>query len=374
MEATVSIFKHFENLSDPRVQKNQRHKLIDIIVIAVCAVICGCETHTQIALYGQKKKDWLKTFLELPGGIPSHDTFSRLFRHINPEQFVVCFQSWVSTLVDSTEGKVIPIDGKTLRHSFDKDQKPLHLVSAWAAENHFVLGQVAVEDKSNEITAIPKLLELIDVAGGLVTIDAMGCQKEIAAKIRSFGADYVLAVKDNQPHLYEDITEHFSEHLENDFAELRCEQHETFDKSHGRREWRSYYLMDVPKTLRNLDAWKDLKTIGMVISHRQVNGQQSSEVRYYICSIECDAKRFAEAVRSHWSIENSLHWVLDVSFDEDQSRIRKDHGAENFALLRRLAISLLKQDTSSKASIKGKRMEAGWDNDFLMHIITGSKY
>lgn len=371
-KATVSIFQHFEDLTDPRRDKNQEHKLMDMIVIAVCAVICGCEHHTQIALYGEKKKDWLETFLDLPNGIPSHDTFSRLFRRLNPEQFAACFRSWAASLVEATDGRVIPIDGKALRHSFDGDGNPLHLVSAWAADNHVSLGQMAVDDKSNEITAIPKLLELIDVAGGLVTIDAMGCQKEIAAKIREQKADYVLAVKDNQPYLLEDISAAFAEQLEQDFLEIPHDHHETYDKGHGREEWRSYYVMDVPEMLRNREAWKDLQTIGMAISYRHVEGQIQSDVRYYIGSIGRDAKRFAEAVRSHWGIENSLHWVLDVSFDEDQSRIRKDHGPENFALLRRLAVGLLKQDKKSKASIQAKRLAAGWDDEYLMQILTGA--
>lgn len=375
----VSIVEHFEELPDPRMDRNKQHKLIDIVVIALCAVISGCDSFTDIALYGVKKYEWFKRFLELPNGIPSHDTFNRVFARLNPRAFQECFTDWVAALHEATGGKIqkvehklYAIDGKTLRRSHDRAAGlgPLHLVSVWASEHHLTLGQVAVDEKSNEITAIPQLLELIDVAGGLVTIDAMGCQKEIAAKIRDQEADYILAVKENQPHLYEDISEYFEQQMKNDFAEVKCSRHETYERSHGREESRYCYVVNAPDELRNKDAWRDLRTIGVAISIRVVDGQEQSDVRYYISSLRRNAKRFAAGVRGHWGIENSLHWVLDVTFNEDQSRVRKGHAAENLAWLRRFAISLLKRHPA-KQSIRSKRLAAGWDNEFLLQVLTG---
>jgi predicted transposase YbfD/YdcC len=368
----VSIVAHFEELPDPRQDRNKQHKLIDLIVIAICAVICGCESFPEIALYGEKRKEWFRQFLELPNGIPSHDTFWRVLQRIKPAAFQACFARWVASLRDATGGQIIAIDGKTLRRSHDRaaGQDPLHLVSAWAAENHLALGQVAVDGKSNEITAIPKLLELIDVTGGIVTIDAMGCQREIATQIRAQGADYVLAVKENQPHLYEDISAYLAQQMENDFADVRCSRYATQERGHGRAEERFYYHLDVPAGLRNREAWCELRTIGMVVSLRTVNGQEQADVRYYLSSLRRNARQFAQAVRGHWGIENSLHWVLDVTFDEDQCRVHKGHGAENLAWIRRFAVSLLKRHPADH-SIRSKRLAAALDNDFLLEVLTG---
>jgi predicted transposase YbfD/YdcC len=345
---------------------------MDIIAIAICAIICGAEGWEDIAKYGHAKHDWLRTFLSLPNGIPSHDTFRRVFCLLDPAAFHACFQRWIDALSTGLGLKRIAIDGKTLRRSFDHaaGKTALHLVSAWATEQHLVLGQVAVDSKSNEITAIPKLLELLDVSGAMVSIDALGCQKEIAAKIRSGGGDYVLSVKDNQPHLLEDIRQCFANGLDTDFAGLDYSYHEECYDGHGRVEKHSVYTILNPAGIRDAALWQDLKAITMVFSERQQAGKEKAEeLRYYIGSRASKAKAYANFVRSHWGIENGLHWVLDVSFDEDGCRMRTDHSPENMALLRRLALCLLKKH-SGKGSIRGKRLQSGWNDDFLLEVLT----
>lgn len=374
-----SIVEHFEDLPDPREDRNRRHKLVEIVVIAVCGVLSGCDAFTEIEQYGRKKIAWLKRFLELPNGIPSHDTFSRVFACLNPEAFQRCFFGWVLKLCEAFQGKLpkpsprqYAIDGKTLRRSHDRGSGlgPLHLVSVWVSEQQVSLGQLAVDEKSNEITAIPELLEMLEVSGGVVTIDAMGCQKEIAAKIREKGADYVLGLKGNQGKLHQEVRSYIEEQMDNDFAEVACSRHETNEKRHGRQEHRAYYQLDVPKHWQQRGQWRGLRTIGVVISFRTLKGEEQADARYYISSLRRNAKRFASAVRGHWGIENSLHWVLDVTFDEDRSRVRKGHGAVNLAWIRRFAISLLKQHPD-KRSIRSKRLASGWDNDFLLEVLTG---
>jgi predicted transposase YbfD/YdcC len=367
----LEIQTHFADLNDPRIDRTRRHNLMDILVIALCAVICGAEGWVDIANYGTAKHDWLKTFLELPNGIPSHDTFRRVFCLLDPHTFLDCFQRWIDALSAGLGLKRIAIDGKTLRRSFDRaaGKAALHLVSAWATEQHLVLGQVAVDAKSNEITAIPKLLELLDVSGAIVTIDAMGCQKEIAGKIRQGGGDYVLAVRDNQPHLLEDIQLCFGQALDNDFAGLEHSHHEEVYAGHGRKETHQVYTILHPEGIRDQALWKDLKAITLIYSERQEAGQEDAvEVRYYIGSKAAQASAYAGYVRSHWGIENGLHWILDVSFDEDHCRMRTDHSAENMALLRRLALSLLKQH-GGKGSVRGKRKRSGWDDRVLVEIL-----
>jgi predicted transposase YbfD/YdcC len=365
--------EHFGQLPDPRRQtENRRHLLSDILVIALCGVISDCDSAVMLEEFGKQKEDFFRRFLELPHGIPSHDTFTRVLAALDPQKFGEAFVSWAAALHEATEGRTIPIDGKTLRRSFDKagGLGPLHIVSAWAAENALVLGQVAVDGKSNEITAIPKLLELLDVSGAIVTIDAMGCQKEIAAQIRAQGADYVLAVKDNQPHLHEDLQQHFVQALEREQQLPRRQRHRTRERSRGRVEERYYYSTPVPPTLRNPDTWRDLESVGWVVSITEREGRTVTDVRAYISSLEPDAKQLARAVRQHWGIENRQHWVLDMTFREDECRTHAGHGAENFALLRRLAMNLLRTETTSKASLKVKRHAAGWNDDLLLQILT----
>jgi predicted transposase YbfD/YdcC len=368
----LSIFDHFAELEDPRIERTKRHLLLDIVALSICAVIAGAEGWEDIEEFGKQKLDWLKTFLRLPNGIPSHDTINRVFRRLKPDQFQRCFASWIASLNTALGLKQIAIDGKTLRRSFDRAsaKNALHLVSAWSVENHLSLGQVAVDQKSNEISAIPELLELLELHGAIVTIDAMGCQKQIAQQIVESGGDYVLAVKDNHPKLHAALADHFLNLHETDFADGSCRHHKTHSKDHGRVETRDYYITPVPESLKAFqDDWVGIQSVGQAITISQRDGKETSEVRFYISSLAPRVKRFANAVRGHWGIENSLHWILDVTFDEDRSRIRKDHGPENFALLRRLATSLIKQDTSP-GSVRKKRKRAGWSNQALLNILT----
>lgn len=372
-DPALAIQTHFADLKDPRMDRTRRHDLLDIVVIAICAVISGAEGWVDIANYGLAKQDWLKSFLKLPEGIPSHDTFRRVFCLLDPHTFVACFQSWIDALSAGLGLKRIAIDGKTLRRSFDRatGKAALHLVSAWATEQHLVLGQVAVDTKSNEITAIPQLLALLDVSGAIVTIDAMGCQKEIAAKIRQGGGDYVLTVKDNQPHLLEDIQLCFEEALSGAFAGSKQSEHQEVYEGHGRVETHRVYTIVHPKGIRDLALWQDLKAITMIVSERQEAGKEDTvEVRYYIGSKAAPAKAYASYVRGHWGIENGLHWILDVSFDEDRCRMRTDHSAENMGLLRRLALSVLKQH-GGKGSVRGKRKQSGWNDQILVEVLSG---
>lgn len=367
----LSLFSHFVDLEDPRIDRTKKHLLLDIIALAICAVIGGAEGWEEIEDFGKDKHQWLKKFLRLPNGIPSHDTISRVFRRIKPEAFQECFLSWIQTLHQQLGLKHVAIDGKSVRRSFDRAtaQNALHLVSAWSVENHLTLGQQAVDGKSNEITAIPKLLRLLELEGAIVTIDAMGCQKSIAQDIVDGGGDYVLAVKDNQPTLHRTLQEHFLQLHETEFADADVRRWVTREKKHGREVERHYYIAPVPESLRGQSGWANLRSVGQVITFTQQNGNSSDDVRYFINSIPPRVKLFASVTRGHWRIENSLHWVLDVTFDEDQCRIRKDHGTENFSLLRRIALSLIKQDTT-KQSVRRKRKRAGWNNQNLLNILT----
>src|SRR3954452_23555346 len=358
----LSIPRFFAKLQDPRRAHRRLHRLQDILVIALCAVIAGAQDWQQIVTFGRKRLDWLRGFLELPNGIPSHDTFERVFDRLKPQAFQACFRDWVQAVSTSLRIKHIAIDGKTLRGSGSAKLGPLHLVSAWATAQHLSLGQVAVADKSNEITAIPKLLELLELNGALVTIDAIGCQKEIAKQIVGGGGDYVLTVKDNQPHLFEDIQEAFLKALDDDFAGLQHDSYRTREKGHRREETRCYHVIYEPEGIRNPDAWSELKAIGMCYSERTVGEQTSMEVRYFIGSRKASARIYGKALRNHWRIENNLHWQLDVTFGEDGSRVRERNAAENLALVRRIALSLLKQHPS-KQSISCKTLEAALDTD-----------
>jgi predicted transposase YbfD/YdcC len=373
MPRSLSISAFFQDLPDPRREcLNKKHKLIDILVVALCGVIAGCESAVEIEAYGRSKQAWLNTFLELANGIPSHDTFTRVLQMLDPRRFHQCFMDWVQALHEVTRGEVVAIDGKTLRRSFDKASglPALHLVSAWASENRLVLGEVPVADKSNEIEAIPRLLEILELTGAVVTIDAMGCQKEIAAKIREKGADYVLAVKENQPHLHEDLSDHFDRVLEDEESLPRSRRARSLERNRGRSEERVCIATPVPEGLRNRDAWRDLRSVGCIISVTDRDGGEAIEVRYLISSLKPNARRMAEAARSHWGIENSQHWVLDVVFNEDQCRARLGGAAENLALLRRLAMNLLRKESTKAASLKVKRSTAGWDDQLMLRILT----
>jgi predicted transposase YbfD/YdcC len=368
-----SVCRFFADLPDPRREtKNKLHLLIDILVIALCATIAGCESAVEMAEYGRQKEAWFRRLLRLPNGIPAHDTFSRVFAALHPGKFHACFVQWVQALHEATAGQVVAIDGKTLRRSFDRGDglKPLHVVSAWAAENHLVLGEVAVDSKSNEITAIPKLLELLELTGAIVTVDAMGCQKEIAEQIREAGADYVLAVKDNQPHLHEDLSRHFEHVLEEAETLPRSQYYHTQETNRGRREERFYYATPVPDDLRNPEAWRDLASVGWVVSLTERDGKETCEVRGYLSSLRPHAKRLAKAVRQHWGIENSQHWVLDVVFNEDQCRARAGHEPENLAILRRLALNLLNREATPMPSLRVKGRAAGWNDGLMLQILT----
>src|SRR5438876_3070614 len=362
---------HFENLTDPRMERTRRHVLQDILVVALCAMIANANTWVDIERFGKAKLDFLRRFLELPNGIPSHDTFGRVFARLDPAALLVCLQDWLSYLRQKLGGKHVAIDGKTLRGSHDGTTRPnaLHLVSAWATEARLFLGQLAVDQKSNEITAIPQLLELLDIEGDTVTIDAMGCQKEIAKTIVAKKANYVLQVKDNQPSLCQAISEAFIRFADDDYTEPSLRRFKTVDRDHGREETRQYFIADVPADLPGADEWTGLQSIGMVLRTRQEGDRVSDEVAFYISSLEAQVKPFARAVRGHWGIETTLHWSLDVTFSEDHSRVRKDRGPENLGMLRRLVVSLLQQDTSCKASLRGKRLIAGWDDEALLKIL-----
>jgi len=367
-----TLLEHFSTIDDPRIDRTKRHKLIDILVIAICATICGAETWEDFELFGHAKLDWFKTFLELPNGIPSHDTFRRVFARLNPQQFQQAFLDWVRSVTRLTQGEVVAINGKQLRRSHDSaaGKTAINMVSAWAEENRMVLGQVRVDEKSNELTAIPELLQMLEITGCIVTIDAMGCQTEIAAKITQKQADYVLAVKGNQGNLFEDVVGYFDWARKDQFNETSYTTDETVDGDHGRIEVRRCYASEDISWRRRKGEWKGIRSIVMVESERSLAGQApGQERRYDISSLEADAKQLNRVIRSHWSIENSLHGVLDVGFREDDSRIRKDHGPENMTTLRHIALNLLKQDRSIKVGNKSKRKNAGWNERYLLKIL-----
>ena len=369
------IEEHFADLTDPR-RREGTYPLVNIVVIALCAMLSGADDFVAIARWAELKKDWLAKFLDMSAGIPSHDRFNAIFRALKPAEFEKCLLSWITALHKVTGGQVLAIDGKTLRRSFDaaSGKSAIHMVSAWATANHISLGQVVVDAKSNEITAIPKLLDILDISGCLVTIDAMGCQKEIAQKIVEGGADYVLAVKDNQPKLHAAISDFFSQQLEDDLQSVPHRKHQTRDeKQHGRTDDRYYYLAKLPADFALRDQWPTLKAIGMAVRVTEHDdGRTSDDVRYYIVSRYTSGRRFAEAVRGHWGIENSLHWQLDVTFGEDQCRVRMGHADANLSLVRRAALSLLKNNHSRKIGVKNKRLNAAWDDTYLLEVLCGA--
>jgi predicted transposase YbfD/YdcC len=357
---------HFSVIPDPRLDRQKRHDLLDIIAVTICAVLCGADAWTEVEEFGKARLDWLRTFLTLENGIPSHDTFGRVFAALDTAALQEAFAAWTQSVAGRLEG-VIAIDGKTVRRSHDRaqDKTAIHMVSAWGQTNGLVLGQVKVDDKSNEITAIPKLLEQLDVRGCVVTIDAMGCQTGIAKTIVNRGGDYLLAVKGNQGTLCDDIVRHFTD-LDTD----TCDYHTATGKDHGRIETRQCWVSSDIGGIGNPGQWHALHAVAMVRSTRQINNVVSTETRYYITSTKHGvAQRLAEQVRAHWSIENSLHWVLDVAFNEDQSRVRIGNAAENFTIIRHLCLNILKNDKTNKRGIKSKRKRAGWDNLYLAHLL-----
>ncbi len=371
----TAITRYFQDLPDPRIERTRKHDLIDILTITICAFICAADTWQDVEDFGDAKEPWLRTFLRLPHGIPSHDTFERVFAMLDPAAFHDCFVAWVRSLCEDLAGETVHIDGKTVRRSLDKAslKTALHLVSAWAGEACLSLGQVAVGDKSNEITAIPKLLKILDIRGATVTIDAMGSQREIARQIVEQEGDYVLAVKGNQPTLFQQVKrtmDEIADHPMPAAPHQKHDVHETIEKGHGRIETRKVWCAKATGDADLLSQWKGLEHFGMVERRRDIAGVVSVERAYYIISHEIiSAQRLGRTIRSHWNIENALHWSLDVRFDEDQSRVRVGHGAENMALIRKIALNLLKNERTSKRGIKGKRLKAGWDHGYLIRVL-----
>ena len=371
----VSILEYFADLDDPRCHINRKHSLGDLLVICVLAVIAGADGPRSIAIWAEAHAEWLKKRLELPGGVPSHDTIGRLLAMLKPAAFQQCFDAWLKAMrqaatTDDDAREIIAIDGKTLRRSHDRGKGlgPLCLVSAWAVRAGVSLGQMAAADKSNEIVVFPELIEQIDVRKAIVTLDAAGCQRDVAKKIIAGKGDYVLALKGNQERLHEQVRDYITTQLENDFASVKVERHEEEAKGHGRLDKLFYYQLKRPEEILAGDDWPGLKTIGVAIRISQEHGKETCDTRYYISSLKPDAKQFAAAVRGHWGIENSLHWTLDVTFREDDSRLRNRIAAENLAWLKRLAVSLIKQH-KSKESVAMRRRMAGWNVNFLAEIL-----
>jgi len=366
----VAVFTPFEDLTDPRIERTRAHELFDLVVVALCGTIAGSDTWADIERFGNQRLSWLRTFLKLTEGIPSHDTFGRVFARLDPAELVGCIQRWLEE-IGREIGSHIAIDGKTLRGSFDKaaGKNPLHLVSAWASEARLTLGQIAVDSKSNEITAIPLLLELLDLKGATVTIDAMGCQKEIAAKIVEGEGDYLLALKENHPTLHEAVAQEFTAALEAEAPPMEMRRHVTVETNRGRKERREYVALLAPKSLPGFAEWVGLATLVMVVRITEIDGQEKGAVSYYLSSLPAKVKKLANLIRQHWSIESQLHWVLDVTFTEDASRIRKQHAPQTSAMLRRLAVSILSQDTSIKDNIRGKRYRACLSTEVLEQLL-----
>lgn len=364
-----SFLHHFSTIEDPRTEtKNKKHKLIDIIVISVCASIYQIESWESIAEFGRGKEKWFKSFLELPNGIPSHDTFRRLFLILKPEYFEAAFLRWTESLKLESTGDIIALDGKTARGSKSKGKKGIHLVNAWSCTHGLVLGQRKTEAKSNEITAIPELLDALTLKGSIVTSDAMGCQKDIAEKIRDAEGDYVLALKGNHGIMYDEVCSFFEMSLKTNFADTGCSYYETEETGHGRVENRRYYYVDSVNFLSQHTEWKDLRGIGMTENNTIREGKEVSETRYFLCSITGDAEVFGNAVRNHWKVENQLHWVLDVQYREDESQ-KGGHSAANFSIIRKLVMNLLKRETSSKKRNPQKRVQAMLDDSYLMKLL-----
>lgn len=370
-----TIAAHFAEMDDPRWY-NITHQLLDILVIAICAAICGADGWADVELFGKTREEWLRGLLELPNGIPSDDTFRRVFAALDAEQFQSCFMSWIQAVEGITEGQVIAADGKALRRSHDRNlgKKALYMVSAWASDSGLVLGQRKVDEKSNEITAVPELLDMLEISGCIVTLDAIHCQTETVETIIDKKADYVLPVKENQPKLLASLRDLFDDPSEMRWVD--CDHHRTVDKGHGRIEVRECWSTSDPEYLKyiaTLAEWRGLQSIAMVESKRRIGDETTVTRRYFISSLRSDAKALLNAVRTHWGIENKVHWVLDITFREDDCRIRKGNGAENFAVLRHIALNLLKQEKSTKLSLRAKRKRAAWDPNYLPTVLAQVK-
>jgi len=364
---------HFSVLPDPRIDRTKRHLLIDILFIAVCTIISGGEGFTDMSSFGQSKEEWLRKFLELPYGIPSHDTFRRVFTILEPAALSECFTNWSMALHEATNGEVIALDGKTIRHSFDSlsKQGALHMVSAWASDNGLALAQVKVDTKSNEITAIPKLLDMIDVKGRIITTDAMGCQRDIAKRIVDKKGDYLFCLKGNQGNLHDDVKYFFDVCSETNYEDVDYGYYETIEKDHGRIEKRRCWVVedDAIQWLEREEQWPGLKSIVAIECERKIGENITVDTRYFISSLSGGAQKTAESARSHWAIENSLHYVLDVTLNEDANRIRKDNAPENLSTLRKIALNMIKNEKATKGSVAGKIRKAAWDNSYLERIL-----
>jgi len=376
----LSLIEHFQHLADPRVNRTKDHDLIDVLVIAVCCLLCAGESFNDMEDFGHAKEDWFKTFLGLRNGIPSHDTFNRVFAALDPKQFLECFLAWTQSVRQAVPQEIVALDGKALRRALNKDQSIQYVVSAWAENNGLVLGQLKVADKSNEITAVPALLRALELSGCIVTVDAMGCQKKIAREIIEADADYVLALKGNQEKVHEEVKSFLDAAVEEKKRlrpkgaaipkeEMSLQTFETVEKDHGRIETRRYYQSDYLDWFADQAKWEGLASVGMVESIREMDGKATLERRYYLSSLKLGAETFARAVRGHWGVENKLHWVMDVCFGEDQSRARQGSAAENLAALRRLALNMLKQEKTKKRGIRGKMLNASWDHPYLLRLL-----
>jgi predicted transposase YbfD/YdcC len=376
----LSLIEHFQDLPDPRVNRTKAHDLIDLVVIAICTLLCAGESFNDMEDFGKAKRDWFKTFLPLRNGIPSHDTFNRLFAALDPKQFLDCFLRWTQSLRQAVPQEIVALDGKALRRALNADQSVQYVVSAWAESNGLVLGQLKVSDKSNEITALPKLLRVLELSGCIVTVDAMGCQKKIAREIQEADADYVLALKGNHETVHDEVKTFLDDALAETSqlcpvgaklskAAATLAVLKTVEKDHGRIETRRYYQSAALDWFADRFKWEGLQSVGMVEAVRETGGQRTVERRYYLTSLPLGVETFARAVRGHWGVENKLHWVLDVCFREDQSRARTGYAAENLATLRRLALNLLRREKTKKRGIKGKQLNASWDHAYLLRLL-----
>jgi predicted transposase YbfD/YdcC len=376
----LSLIEHFTSITDPRVDRTRDHDLVDILVIAICALLCAAESFNDMEDFGKAKEPWFRTFLKLRNGIPSHDTFNRVFAAIDPKEFLECFLRWTQSVRQAVPQEIVALDGKALRRALNRDESPKYVVSAWAESNNLVLGQLKVDEKSNEITAVPELLRVLELAGCIVTVDAMGCQKKIAREIIEADADYVLALKGNQETVHAEVKSFLDTALEDKQkkrpkgavitkAAADLQQLETIEKDHGRLETRRYYQSADLDWFADRAKWEGLRSVGMVEAVREVDGKTTIERRYYLSSLGLDVATFARAVRGHWGVENKLHWVMDVCFREDQSRVRTGYAAENLASLRRLALNLLKRERTKKRGIRGKQLNASWDHAYLLRLL-----